>query len=100
MQFGPTSKELSALSILAQQMISEPFFDVLRTKEQLGYVVNASQRSANGTEVRNPNRFSAHRFHVLICLPYTIAVCHCRALNSLYRATLRLRNSIRVYSAF
>ncbi|CCE61898.1 hypothetical protein TPHA_0B02260 [Tetrapisispora phaffii CBS 4417] len=48
-QLGLYTEELSALSGLFAQMIREPCFDTLRTKEQLGYVVFSSNLNNHGT---------------------------------------------------
>lgn len=45
--------QLQGLVILATQIISEPFFDTLRTKEQLGYIVQARRLAAHGAIVRS-----------------------------------------------
>ena len=41
-QHGPSTHELRAIGLLAQQLMSEKCFDQLRTKEQLGYVASAA----------------------------------------------------------
>ncbi|KAI0273475.1 Metalloenzyme, LuxS/M16 peptidase-like protein [Gloeopeniophorella convolvens] len=47
--YGPkTDRHLRVTSALLTQILSEPAFDVLRTKEQLGYIVGASAWSAPG----------------------------------------------------
>ena len=43
----PNLRETGLLDLMSQ-LISEPAFDVLRTKEQLGYSVNASVRRTLG----------------------------------------------------
>lgn len=43
------NEKLSALSGLFAQMLHEPCFDILRTKEQLGYVVFSSSLNNHGT---------------------------------------------------
>ncbi|GAV52529.1 hypothetical protein ZYGR_0AG05200 [Zygosaccharomyces rouxii] len=48
-QLGAYSEELSAKASLFSQMIHEPCFDKLRTKEQLGYVVFSSSLNNHGT---------------------------------------------------
>ncbi|CAI4047023.1 hypothetical protein SKDZ_12G4150 [Saccharomyces kudriavzevii ZP591] len=48
-QLDVYSEELSALSGLFTQLIHEPCFDTLRTKEQLGYVVFSSSLNNHGT---------------------------------------------------
>ncbi|CCF56032.1 hypothetical protein KAFR_0A05970 [Kazachstania africana CBS 2517] len=48
-QLDVYNEELSALSGLFAQMIHEPCFDTLRTKEQLGYVVFSSSLNNHGT---------------------------------------------------
>ncbi|CAI4047324.1 hypothetical protein N7582_004052 [Saccharomyces uvarum] len=48
-QLDVYSEELSALSGLFAQLIHEPCFDTLRTKEQLGYVVFSSSLNNHGT---------------------------------------------------
>lgn len=48
-QFGSYSEELSAKASLFAQLIDEPAFDTLRTKEQLGYVVFSSALNTHGT---------------------------------------------------
>lgn len=48
-QFGIYSEDLSAKTALLAQLIDEPCFDTLRTKEQLGYVVFSSALSTHGT---------------------------------------------------
>ena len=47
-QCFPQTLENEALLELFCHLVSEPCFDQLRTKEQLGYVVNSSLRSARG----------------------------------------------------
>ena len=47
--FGPLiDQRLRVVSVLLTQILSEPAFNVLRTKEQLGYIVSASQWVAPG----------------------------------------------------
>ncbi|KAJ3120829.1 hypothetical protein HK100_012638 [Physocladia obscura] len=48
LQFGDTTPENYTKALLLNQIISEPCFDVLRTKEQLGYVVWSNPRFATG----------------------------------------------------
>lgn len=48
-QFGVYSEELSAKATLFAQLIDEPAFNTLRTKEQLGYVVFSSALNTHGT---------------------------------------------------
>lgn len=48
-QFGTYSEELAAKAALFAQLIDEPAFDTLRTKEQLGYVVFSSALNTHGT---------------------------------------------------
>ncbi|CDO94319.1 unnamed protein product [Kluyveromyces dobzhanskii CBS 2104] len=48
-QFGPYTEELAAKASLIAQLIHEPCFDTLRTKEQLGYVVFSSAANTHGT---------------------------------------------------
>lgn len=48
-QLDVYSEELSALGGLFAQIIHEPCFDTLRTKEQLGYVVFSSSLNNHGT---------------------------------------------------
>ncbi|SCV05946.1 LANO_0H18668g1_1 [Lachancea nothofagi CBS 11611] len=48
-QFGVYSEERSAKAALLAQLIDEPAFDTLRTKEQLGYVVFSSALNTHGT---------------------------------------------------
>ena len=44
-QCGPASPKLSAYIILTRRLFSEPLFDSLRTKKQLGYIVHFSTSS-------------------------------------------------------
>ncbi len=44
-QCGPASPKLSAYIILTRRLFSEPLFDSLRTKKQLGYIVHFSTNS-------------------------------------------------------
>lgn len=48
-QLDVYTEELSAMSGLFAQMIHEPCFNILRTKEQLGYVVFSSSLNNHGT---------------------------------------------------
>lgn len=48
-QLGVYDEEMSAIGRLFAQMIHEPCFDQLRTKEQLGYVVFSSSLNNHGT---------------------------------------------------
>ncbi|KTB06139.1 A-factor-processing enzyme [Nakaseomyces glabratus] len=48
-QLDVYNEKLSALSGLFAQMLHEPCFDILRTKEQLGYVVFSSSLNNHGT---------------------------------------------------
>ena len=41
-QHGPSTHELRAIGLLAQQLMSEKCFDQLRTKEQLGYAASVA----------------------------------------------------------
>lgn len=45
---GPNEVRLRAALDLLEQVLSEPFYDQLRTKEQLGYSVHASTRLTHG----------------------------------------------------
>ena len=47
-QVGPSSVALRARLDLFEQLLSEPFYDTLRTKEQLGYSVHCSPRLTHG----------------------------------------------------
>lgn len=48
--FGPTtSQHLRVTADLLTQILSEPAFNILRTKEQLGYIVSASQWLSSGS---------------------------------------------------
>ena len=47
-QAGPSSVALRARLDLFEQLFSEPFYDTLRTKEQLGYSVHCSPRLTHG----------------------------------------------------
>ena len=47
-QLGEATLETCAKLDLLHQVINEPFFDVLRTKQQLGYVVDAGTRCTCG----------------------------------------------------
>ncbi|SCU88854.1 LADA_0E12420g1_1 [Lachancea dasiensis] len=48
-QLGVYSEELAAKASLLAQLIDEPAFNTLRTKEQLGYVVFSSAMNTHGT---------------------------------------------------
>lgn len=48
-QFGVYSEEMAAKANLIAQLLHEPCFDTLRTKEQLGYVVFSSVANTHGT---------------------------------------------------
>ena len=45
---GPNSRAQRARLDMFEQMFSEPFYDTLRTKEQLGYSVHCSTRLTHG----------------------------------------------------
>ncbi|CAL8470131.1 g9673 [Coccomyxa elongata] len=45
---GPNETRMRAKLDLLEQLLSEPFYDQLRTKEQLGYSVHASTRLTHG----------------------------------------------------
>lgn len=47
-QIGEDNTKTRCLLYLLEQIISEPLYDTLRTKEQLGYSVHASHRITNG----------------------------------------------------
>ncbi|ORY46352.1 insulin-degrading enzyme [Rhizoclosmatium globosum] len=47
-QFGESNRDNVAKALLLNQIISEPCFDILRTKEQLGYVAWCGPRFATG----------------------------------------------------
>ena len=47
-QVGPNSRAQRARLDMFEQMFSEPFYDTLRTKEQLGYSVHCSTRLTHG----------------------------------------------------
>ncbi|CAG2108411.1 unnamed protein product, partial [Medioppia subpectinata] len=47
-QIGVRDTKTNGLVGLLQQILKQPFFDTLRTKQQLGYVVSATTRVANG----------------------------------------------------
>lgn len=49
-QTGLQSTESNMLLELLAQILSEPCFTVLRTKEQLGYIVFSGVRRANGAQ--------------------------------------------------
>jgi insulysin len=46
-QYGPESMHMSAVQSLMGRIISQPFYNQLRTKEQLGYVVYATDLNLN-----------------------------------------------------
>ena len=48
-QLGAYSEELAAKASLVSQLIHEPCFDTLRTKEQLGYIVFSAVANTHGT---------------------------------------------------
>ncbi|XP_039264342.2 insulin-degrading enzyme-like [Styela clava] len=50
LQVGLQNTRDNCLLDLTSQMISEPFFNILRTKEQLGYVVHCSVTRSNSTQ--------------------------------------------------
>lgn len=50
LQFGVQSDYRNAILDLIVQIISEPCYNVLRTQEQLGYIVHCSGRKSNGTQ--------------------------------------------------
>lgn len=50
LQVGLQNTRENALIDLMAQIISEPFFNTLRTKEQLGYVVHSGVMCSNGTQ--------------------------------------------------
>jgi len=62
-QGGASSTEQNALYDLTAQILSEPTFDELRTKQQLGYIVQSGVRASNGTR----------GFNVMIQSPYPVA---------------------------
>ena len=47
-QVGPNSRAQRARLDMFEQVFSEPFYDTLRTKEQLGYSVHCSTRLTHG----------------------------------------------------
>ena len=47
-QVGPNSIAQRARLDMLEQLVSEPFYDTLRTKEQLGYSVHCSTRLTHG----------------------------------------------------
>jgi len=47
-QVGPNSVAQRARLDMVEQVFSEPFYDTLRTKEQLGYSVHCSTRLTHG----------------------------------------------------
>ena len=48
LQAGPNSPAARAQLDLLEQCCAEPFYDTLRTKEQLGYSVHCSTRLTHG----------------------------------------------------
>lgn len=49
-QCGMQNTEANMLLELLAQIMSEPCYDTLRTKEQLGYIVSCGVRRSNGTQ--------------------------------------------------
>ncbi len=49
LQLGPDTTEVRAIASLLQQILQEPSFDVLRTKESLGYIVSTGTQREGGT---------------------------------------------------
>ncbi len=47
-QVGPNSLAQRVRLDMLEQLVSEPFYDTLRTKEQLGYSVHCSTRLTHG----------------------------------------------------
>ncbi|OMJ70263.1 hypothetical protein SteCoe_31797 [Stentor coeruleus] len=47
-QLGPETPEDECLIYLIENFIEEPFFDILRTKEQLGYIVSSYSQKLRG----------------------------------------------------
>lgn len=47
-QLGPETPEDECLIYLVENYIEEPFFDILRTKEQLGYIVSSYSQKLRG----------------------------------------------------
>lgn len=47
-QIGPCTVRIECILDLLMMFVEEPLFDILRTKEQLGYDVSASVRNNNG----------------------------------------------------
>lgn len=50
LQFGPQSDKSNIFTDLLVQILSEPFSDKLRTKEQLGYITFCNSRKINGSQ--------------------------------------------------
>lgn len=50
LQVGMQNIKENALLDLMAQIVSEPFFNILRTKEQLGYIVHSGVLRSNGTQ--------------------------------------------------
>lgn len=50
LQLGLEEKRSNMLLELAMQILKEPCFNVLRTQEQLGYIVFSGVRRANGVQ--------------------------------------------------
>lgn len=50
LQLGLEEKRANMLLELAMQILKEPCFNVLRTQEQLGYIVFSGVRRANGVQ--------------------------------------------------
>lgn len=50
LQAGQEDTRSNMLLELTHQIISEPCFDILRTKEQLGYIVSSGLRRSNGVQ--------------------------------------------------
>jgi len=48
LQIGGQTDEINVMSMLLVQIIDDPCFDILRTKEQLGYIVSASYSKSQG----------------------------------------------------
>lgn len=47
-QIGASSIKLQCLIEFVEKLMEEPLFDILRTKEQLGYAISCSHRANNG----------------------------------------------------
>jgi len=50
LQIGPESPKSTVTLQLLASILSEPLFDQLRTKEQLGYLVHSGQAKINGVQ--------------------------------------------------